>query len=73
MTKDRINIRTDINTLTPSLGVEGTKAIKDLKRQMVLMKEKNIKVFNEEEEKYISSKIAKKPSKIGKIWRLCFK
>ena len=37
------------NTSTPSLGEEGTKTIGDLKRQMVLMEEENIKLFNEEE------------------------
>ena len=51
LTKDRNNMRAVINTLTPSLGAEGTKAIKELKRQMVLMEEENIKLFNEEGEK----------------------
>mgnify|MGYP001089542519 FL=1 len=42
-------MRAVINTLAPSLGEEGTKTIGDLKRQMVLMEEENIKLFNEEE------------------------
>ena len=40
---------------------------------MVHMEEENIKLFNEEETKHISRKIPKKPSKIGKTWRLCYK
>ena len=46
LTKDRNNMRAVINTSVPSLGVEGTKTIKDLKRQMVLMEEENIKLFD---------------------------
>ena len=65
-------MRAVINTSAPSLGEEGTKTIGDLKRQMVLMEEENIKLFNEEDKKHISRKIPKKPSKKGKIWRLCF-
>ena len=42
LTKDRNNMRAVINTLAPSLGEEGTKTIKDLKRQMVPMEEENI-------------------------------
>ena len=61
-------MRAVINTSAPSLGEEGTKTIGDLKRQMVLMEEENIKLFNEE--KNILMKIPKKPSKIVKIWRL---
>ena len=37
--------------MAPSLGEEGTKTITDLKRQMVLMEEENIRLFNKEEEK----------------------
>ena len=33
-----------INTSTPSLGEKGTKNIGDLKKQMVLMEEENIKL-----------------------------
>ena len=72
MTKYINDMRAVINTSAPSLGEEGTKTIEDLKRQMVLMEEDNIKLFNEEK-KHISKKIPKKPYIIGKIWRLCFK
>ena len=65
------NIRAVMNTSAPSLVDKGTKTIEDLKRQMVIMEEENIKVFNEE--KLMSNKNSKKPSKIGNIWRLCFK
>ena len=44
--KDRNNMRAVINTLAPSLGEEGTKNNEDIKRQMVLMEEKNINLFN---------------------------
>ena len=40
-------MRAVINTLAHILGEEGTKIIADLKRQMVLMEEENIKLFNE--------------------------
>ena len=40
-------MRAVINTSAPSLGEEGTQNIGDLKRQMVLMEEENIKLFNE--------------------------
>ena len=46
-------MRAVINTSAPSLGEEGTKTIGDLKRQMVLMEEENIKLFNEEK-KYLN-------------------
>ena len=59
------------NTSATSLGEEGTKTIGYLKRQMVLMEEENIKLFNEEEKN--SKKIPKKHFKIIKIGRLCFK
>ena len=42
LTKDITDIRADINTLTPSLSEEGTKAIEDLKRQMALNEEANM-------------------------------
>ena len=45
--KDINNMRAVINTSAPSLGEEGTKTIEDLKRQIVLMEEENIKLFNE--------------------------
>ena len=48
LTKDINDMRAVINTSAPSLGEEGTKTIWDLKWQMVLMEEKNIKIFNEE-------------------------
>ena len=41
-------MRAVINTLPPSLGEEGTTTIEDLKRQMVLLKEENIKLFNDQ-------------------------
>ena len=41
LTKDINDMRAVINTLAPILGKEGTKFIEDLKRQMVLMEEKN--------------------------------
>ena len=72
MTKYITNIKAVITTSDPSLGEEGNKIIQDLKRQMVLMEEDNIKLLNEEE-KTCFKKILKRPSKIGKIWRLCFK
>ena len=48
-TKDINSVRAVTNTLAPSLGLEeeGTKTIEDLKRQMVLLEEANIKLFNE--------------------------
>ena len=39
-------MRAVINTSARSLGEEGTKTIRDLKRKMVLMEEKNIKLFD---------------------------
>ena len=63
-------MRAVINTSAPSLGEEETKTIGDLKRQMVLMEEENITLFNEE--KNILMKILKTPSKIVKILRLFF-
>ena len=63
-------MRAVINTSAPSLGEEGTKTIRDLKRQMVLMEGKNIKLFDGGGN--ILMKIPKKPSKIVKIWRLFF-
>ena len=71
LAKDINDMRAVINTLAPSLGEEGTKTIGHLKRQMFLMEEENINLFNEE--KNISMKIPKKHSKIVKIGRLCFK
>ena len=37
-------MRAVITTLAPSLGEEGTKTIKDLKRKMVLMEKENIRM-----------------------------
>ena len=51
LTKDINDIRAVINTSAPSLREEGTKTIGDLKREMVLMEDENIKLLNEEEEK----------------------
>ena len=48
LTKDIKDMRAVTNTSAPSLGVEGTKTIGDLKRQMVLLEEENINLFNEE-------------------------
>ena len=59
LTKDINGMRAIITTSAPSLGGEGTKNIADLKRQMVLMEEENIKLFNE---KNMSKKISKKPA-----------
>ena len=36
-------MRAVVNTLAPSLWEKGTKTVEDLKRQMVLMEEDNIK------------------------------
>ena len=47
LTKDINDMRAVINTSAPSLGVEGANTIGYLKRQMVLMEEENIKLFNE--------------------------
>ena len=66
------NVRAVINTSAPSFEEEGTKSFGDLKRQMVLMEEENIKLFNEKK-KNILIKIPQKPSKIVEIWRLSFK
>ena len=49
LTKYINGMRAVINTSAPSLGEEGTKTIRDLKRQMILIEEENIKLFNEEE------------------------
>ena len=46
--------------MAPSLGEEGTKTIEDLRRQMVLMEEKNIKLFNEEEKTSFKEVFSKK-------------
>ena len=46
LTKDIKDMRAVTNTLAPSLGVEGTKTIGYLKRQMVLMEEENINLLN---------------------------
>ena len=48
VTKDITDMRAVINTLAPSLWEEGSKTIEDLKRQMVLMEEEDIKLFNKE-------------------------
>ena len=45
LTTDINDMRAVINTSAPSLGEEGTKTNKDLKRQMVLLEEENIKLF----------------------------
>ena len=47
LTKYINDMRAVINTSALSLGEEGTKTIGDLKRQMVLIEEENIKIFNE--------------------------
>ena len=71
LTKYINDMRAVINTSAPSLGEEGTKTIEDLKRQMVLMEEENIKLFNEEKTHLEAG--SPKALKIGKIWRLCYK
>ena len=50
------NVRAVINTSVPSFEEEGTKTFGDLKRQMVLMEEENIKLFNEEKSNEDSQK-----------------
>ena len=47
LTKDINDMRTAINTSAPSIGEEGTKTIQDVKTQMILMEEDNIKLCNE--------------------------
>ena len=37
LAKDKNNKKAVLNTLAPRLGEEGTKTIKDLKREMVVM------------------------------------
>ena len=49
LTKDIKNIRAVITTSTSSLRKEGSKTIEDLKRQIVLMEEERIKLFNKKE------------------------
>ena len=49
LAKDINNMRAVINTLAPSLGEDWIKTIGDLKRQMVLTEEENIKLFNEKD------------------------
>ena len=71
LTKYINNMRAVINTSAPRLGEEGAKSIGDLKRQMVLMEEENMKLFNERKTN-ILMKIPKKYSKLVKIWRLFF-
>ena len=58
LTKDINDMRAVINTSAPSLGEEGTKTIEDLKRQMVLMEEENIKLLNDK--KTYFKKVSKK-------------
>ena len=67
LTKDINNMSAFINISAPSLGEKGTKTFEDLKRQMVQME------GHYSMTKYSSKKIPRKPSKIVKIWRLCFK
>ena len=71
-TKDITNMRAVITTLAPIHGEEGTKTIEDLKIEMIIMEEDNIKLFNEEEKTYFKED-SKKAFKIGKISRLGFK
>ena len=47
LTKDINDMREVMNTSGPILREERTKTIGDLKRQMVLMEEENIRLFNE--------------------------
>ena len=63
LTKDINNMRAVINNSAPSLKDDRTKTIEDIKRQMVLMEEENVKLFNEEEK--IVKKMPRKPSKMG--------
>ena len=58
-TKERNNIITIINNSAPSLGEEGTRTIKDLKRQMVLMEEENEKLFNKEKKNIFHGRFPK--------------
>ena len=63
-------MRAFITTLASSLGEERNKTIQDLKRQIFLMKEENIKLFNE---KTYLKEDSKKAFKTEKILMLCFK
>ena len=70
LTKDINNMRAVINTSALSLRKEGTNTIGYVKRQMVLMEEENIKVFNE---KKIFSRRFKKAFQNSKDWEVAFK
>ena len=67
--KDINEMRTVNNTSAPSLGEEGTKTIWYLKKQMVLMEEENIKLFNEK--KYFLED-SKKAFQNNKDWEVVF-
>ena len=54
-------MRAFINIWAPSLGEEGTKSIKDLKRQIVLMEKE--KLFNEEEKNIFQRRFPKSLAK----------
>ena len=62
-------MRAVITTSAPSLGEEGTKTIEDVKTQMVLMEEDNIKLCNE---KNCSKKIPQKIFQNSKYLEVVF-
>ena len=64
LTKGINDMRAVINTLAPILGEKGTKTIEDLRRQMVLMEEENIKLLNDK--KTYFKKVSKKTFKYKK-------
>ena len=59
LTKDINDMRAVMNTSGPILREERTNNIEDLKRQMVLMEEENIKLLNDK--KTYFKKVSKKP------------
>ena len=69
LTKDINDMRAVINTSALSLGEEGTNTIGYVKRQMVLMEEENIKVFNE---KIYFQEDSKKAFQNSKDWEVVF-
>ena len=64
LTKDINDMRQVMNTSGPILREERTKNIEDLKRQMVLMEEENIKLLNDK--KTYFKKVSKKTFKYKK-------
>ena len=52
-------MRAVINTSAPRIEEEGTNTIEDLKRQMVLIEEENIKLFNERKKNIFHGRLPK--------------